>query len=211
MNRSFIAVVAALVGLVTAPGARADFLNWSASWSLGQGQGPTFVSGLSNVAVALSKPSPGGAALSVGNFTVNSVTTEADAFHSPYDLSLKITDNTTHDSGILTFHGLISGDTGPTSKGLLNTFSNPSQTLKLEGNTYTVNIDPSTLLPDTNHGAVPLHASVSVTGGPSQGPPGPPEKLAPEPSALLLAGLGLAACVGALKRRRRGDAAADTP
>jgi hypothetical protein len=201
--------VAAFVTLATAAAVRADFLNWSASWSLGQGQGPSFISGLSNVAVALSQPGAGGSALSVGNFTVNSVTTEADGFNAPYDLSLKITDNTTHDSGTLTFHGLISGDTGPTSKGLLNTFSNPSQTLKLDGHTYAVSIDPSTLLPDTNHGAVPLHASVSVSdGGKVPGPPGPPEHLAPEPSALLLAGLGLAACAGAVKRRRKGAAEA---
>jgi hypothetical protein len=210
MKRSLSVVVAALVALATPAAVRADFLNWSASWGLGQGQGPSFVSGLSNVAVALSQPGPGGATLSVGNFTTNSVTTEADAFHAPYDLSLKVTDNTTHHSGTLTFNGLISGGTGPTSNGLVNTFSNPRQALRLDGHVYSVKIDPSTLLPDTDHGAVPLHASVSVTGCPSHRPPGPPEKLAPEPSGLLLAGVGLSACVGALTRRRKGNAEADT-
>jgi hypothetical protein len=186
-------------------------MNWSASWSLGQGQGPSFVSGLSNVALALSPAAPGGPTLAVGNFTTNSVTAEADAFNAAYDLSLHVTDNGTHDSGLLTFHGLINGTTGPDGQGLKNTFSNPSQTLSLDGHAYHVSLDPNTVIPDTNHAAVALAARVSVdsgttTGGPppvtvTHGPATVPQ--APEPSALLLAGLGLAGASWMRQRRAR--------
>src|SRR5947209_8749052 len=98
------AVLAASMGGV----ARADFLNWKESWTLGQGQGPSFVSGLSNIALALSPTGSGATTLSVGNFTTNSVSQTADSFNSAYDLTLQITDNSTDDSAALTFHGKIS-------------------------------------------------------------------------------------------------------
>jgi hypothetical protein len=196
-------VAALIVSVLLLDGgvARADFMNWSASWSLGPGQGPSFVSGLSNVALALSPAGAGGPSLNVGNFTTNSVTTEADTFHSTYDLSMHITDGTTHDTGTLTFHGLISGTTGPDGQGLTNNFSNPSQTLTLDGHSYKVSLEPSTVIPDTNHAAITLSALVSVAdasskGGGSQGQGGQQQggggvQQAPEPSSLLLVGTAL--------------------
>jgi hypothetical protein len=204
---------AALASLLLTGVAQADFTNWSASWSLGTGQGPNFVSGFSDVAFALSSPTgPVSSTLPVGTFSVNSSSTphSPDSFNAGYDLSLRITDNTTHDSGVLTFHGLISGSTGPGVDGLTNTFSDPSQTLSLDGHAYHVSVAPSTTIPDAKHAGILLNASVSVDGAQGSGSGGgsnsqgqPAVQQTPEPSGLVLAGLGLALCGVCRKWPRR--------
>src|SRR5262249_12872852 len=57
-----------------------------------------------------------------------------NAASSTYTLSMIITDNTTHDTGTLTFTGSISGGLDPNNSTLVNTFSNPTQSLTLDGN-----------------------------------------------------------------------------
>jgi hypothetical protein len=209
-GRKPVAALAALVVALGTGGARAEYLNWSYGWSLGPGQGPTIISGTTNVAFALSTGGNTGAAtIAVGTLSTNSSTTGTDSVNAPYDLTLTLTDNATHDAGKLTFHGLISGSNGPTSTSLANAFSNPSQSLTLDGRAYQVSLDPTTTIGGGKDAPVPVSAQVSVadttgkgTGGGVQSPSTPQVQQAPEPSAVLLASLGASLFVVARRRRR---------
>jgi hypothetical protein len=194
------AALAALLA-VGVPGVRAEFTSWSYSWNLPAGVGPTFSSdsGFTNVALALTPGTkPGASSIPVGTFSGNT-TASQEGFDASYPLGLKITDNTTGDSGTLTFHGLL---TGSLAGGLSNSFSDPNQTLTLDGHDYHVSIDPTTDIPGPHQPAAPLNARVTVadvqgTGG----QPGPVQQV-PEPTALALAGLGLCLTVSAARRPR---------
>jgi hypothetical protein len=199
------AALAALL-VLGVPGVRAEFTSWSYSWSLPAGVGPTFSSesGFTNVALALTPGTkPGASSIPVGTFSGNTTASE-EAFDASYLLGLKITDNTTGDSGTLTFHGRL---TGSLAGGLGNGFSDPSQTLTLDGHAYHVSLDPATDVPGPHRPAAPLNARVSVadvqgTGG----QPGPVPQV-PEPTALALAGTGLClvACWRRAASQRRWD------
>jgi hypothetical protein len=185
---------------VGVPDVRAEFTSWSYSWSLPAGVGPTFSSdsGFTNVALALTPgTNPGASIIPVGTFSGNT-TASGEAFDASYPLGLKITDNTTGDSGTLTFHGRL---TGSLAGGLSNSFSEVSQTLTLDGHDYHVSLDPTTDIPGPHQPAAQLNARVTVadvqgTGG----QPGPVSQV-PEPTALALAGIGL--CLTACWRSRR--------
>jgi hypothetical protein len=122
-----------------------------------------------------------------------------NAASSTYTLTMTITDNTTHDSGNLTFTGSINGGLSPSNSTLVNTFTNPTQSLTLNGNKYTVTINsgnPVALLaPSSNQQNITATVSVSSSGpGGGQG--------TPEPASLVLAGLGLS-FLGVGRRWRR--------
>jgi hypothetical protein len=201
MMRSAGSIGGLVLGLLAGSSARAEFMNWSYSWDLNGG--PTFTSGQTNVSFALNRDSaPGGATIGVGNLSTNSSSTGSDSFNTPYTLTLEITDKTTQDTGTLTFHGLISGTVGPTTSSLKNTFSDPNQSLTLDGHVYSFRLDPSTTIPSPDQAPAAVHAQVSLHI-PVDPVPFPPVKRAPEPSCLLLAGLGLSLCGAAGLRRRR--------
>jgi hypothetical protein len=209
-------VVGILVGLAIGGSARADYMNWSYHWALSDG--PTFASGFSNIAFALHPGgSTGASTIPVGNFSSNSVATSPDAFHATYGLALTITDNATHDSGKLTFHGLLSGTLTANGSSATNVFSDPSQNLTLDGRIYHVGLDSVTGVTGPADGIASIDANVSVTppsGSVSNSNTGsaqttssqqansPSAATAPEPSTLLLAGLGLTLCGVPCWRRR---------
>jgi hypothetical protein len=204
------AALAAVLLTLGTSGARADYLNWSYSWALSDG--PTFPKGFTNVSFALVPGGKTGAAtIPVGDFSTSSTAPAPESFSAGYDLTLALTDNATQDAGTLTYHGIISGTVGPTGTSLSNTFSNPSQSLTLDGHVYHVSLDARTPIGGSSDPVSHLHASVSVTGGAPQpqdtgggvqAPP-PPAQQAPEPSGAVLACLGLSLVVAARRHRQR--------
>jgi hypothetical protein len=117
-----------------------------------------------------------------------------------YSLIVDLTDSASNKSGMLTFTGSLNGTLSLTSANIKNTFIGPlTQHLDLGGNLYTVTIGPYAApgIPDsTQTGSISAHVSVQPegpTGGGSGGPVPPPSRQTPEPSTLLLAGLGLSA------------------
>lgn len=211
---------AALVGALLLLGAgpvRADFVDWSYSWSLGQGQGPTFTSGNSTVSLALAaNASTGGAVIPAGNFTTNSAAGSQDLFHAGFDVTLGITDNPSHAAHNFVWHGTITGGLSTTSSSLVNAFGSPlTQTFTLGGHAYRVTIDPSSSNINAPGGAPTLiDALVSVSnatggggggnGGGNGGGGGPLKT--PEPSTWVLAGSALV-LFGLAGWRRAGRAA----
>jgi hypothetical protein len=213
-------VVGVLLGLALCGSARADYMNWSYHWALTDG--PTFPSGFSNIAFALHPGAASGAStIPVGNFSSNSAATSPDSFNATYGLGLTITDNATKDQGTLNFHGLLSGSLTASGSGVTNVIKDPSQNLTLDGRVYHVILDSATGVAGPNDGIASINAHVSVTdpsgsksasGSPStltdslhksQPAPGAaPAATAPEPTALVLAGLGLTLCGVPCWRRR---------
>jgi hypothetical protein len=211
-----LASIVAAVGLVTAgaTNSRADYLNWSYHWALSDG--PTFTSGFSNVAFALHPgASVGASEIPVGNFSTNSASPSIDSFHATYGLTLTLTDNATKDAAHLTFHGTLTGSVGANSSSATNTFSDPTQSVTLDGHVYHVTVDSTTGVKGPNDGITAISAQVSVAnasgsgsnaGGGTQSPGGsgpPTVHQSPEPSALLLSGLGLCLSISFRYRRLR--------
>jgi hypothetical protein len=220
MKQYWGGVVAVLLGLALCGSARADYMNWSYHWALTDG--PTFPSGFSNIAFALHPGATTGAStIPVGNFSSNSAATSPDSFNATYGLSLTITDNATKDQGTLNFHGLLSGALNASGSGVTNVIKDPSQNLTLDNHVYHVTLDSATGVAGPSDGIASINAHVSVTdlsGPKSASDPGSPlsaniqlsqqaaraapAAAAPEPTALVLAGLGLTLCGVPCWRRR---------
>jgi len=181
--------------------AKADFMNWSysstpnvegvsAGGAGGSSGGSVLLTDFNNQAGAASIP-----AIAVVTSSSSASPVTFDPNTAKYSLTMTITDNTTHDSGTLTFTGSVGGTLSATTSTLTNSFAPSPNTLTLDGHKYTVTIPTADLLAPT----APQHtimATVSVsdaTGGGGGGgtPPPPPVKGAPEPASLVLAGLGL--------------------
>jgi hypothetical protein len=178
------AVLAMLLPYGVSP-VRADFMNWSFSWTLANHVGPTFTNGTADATVSLSQGGSGASTIPVGTISTHSSPHTSESFNVPYELALNLTDNTTGDSAGMTFQGNLAGSVGLNGKGLTNSYSNPHQSLTLDGHVYNVAIDPSTFIPNSSDGPpVPINATCSVSGGKTD--------TAPEPPALLLAGIALA-------------------
>jgi hypothetical protein len=201
-------LTAAIVMLAAAASqARADYMNW------------TYSSTPSVPGIAVNAQSPsGGATVQLTDFTNGSAgssipviayTTSTsstspitfDPSTSTYSLKLTFTDSTTHDSGTLTFSGAIGGTLSATNSTLVNTLSPSSSSLTLDGHVYTVSI-PSTSLGAPTSPQQNILANVTVTNAPTDpppvnNPPPPPPTTpggsiqgAPEPTSLVLGGLG---------------------
>jgi hypothetical protein len=127
-----------------------------------------------------------------------------------FTLTISLTDETTKQSGSLTFSGLFNGTLNSGAAKIVATITgNLVQSIVLGSNTYTVSMgQPNQFAApsppnSTNLGSISANVGVDVSGGP------PPSS--PEPTSLLLAGLGLTAGAGAWlknRRRRRTEAAA---
>jgi hypothetical protein len=205
LKLAFLTAVAFAVNSGTS--ARADFINWTYSWT----HTPTVV--------AADKGGTGGVSLTnhqggTGSGNSDVVATQITTFSSAtvnapdhftnknYSLILDLTDSASHQSGMLTFNGTLNGTLSATSANIKNTFLGPlTQHLDLGGNLYTITIGPYAApgIPDAAQtGSIGAHISVlpeSSQGGVSGGGSPPPSHGAPEPSTLLLAGLGLSALV----------------
>jgi hypothetical protein len=191
--------------VMAASSVQADYLNW------------TYTSDPNVAGIAVKATSPtGGATVALTDFnnaqagatkipviayvTSTAATTPVTfgpAFNTPatYSMALTITDSTTHASGTLNFTGSISGSLTATTSTLVNTLTPvTSKSLTLDGHTYTVTIPSVTLAAPTSP-QQDIFATISVSngsnGGGGHGNPGPGVQGVPEPSSLLLAGLGL--------------------
>lgn len=176
--------------------AKADYMDWSY----------TSTSSVPGLSVAALSPT-GGASMSLTGFNNGSAGTSIpviayitstslanpiafDPATAKYTLGITFTDNTTHDSGTLTFTGSVGGTLSATTSTLSNSFAPSQNSLMLDGHVYTVTMPSVALVPPTSPQQSILAAvRVSdVTGG---GTPPPPSANTPEPGGIVLAGLGI--------------------
>ncbi|MCC6420430.1 MAG: hypothetical protein IT429_19510 [Gemmataceae bacterium] len=120
--------------------------------------------------------------------------------NQPYTLKMQLTDMTSATSQDLTFAGTLSG----TLNNLTTAFANQTATAAFGGNHYTVTVGG--FVPPPEPGKLgSVVADVIATGN------SPPVSNVPEPTGLVLAGLGLSV-LGAqrwmMRRRNRGVAVA---
>jgi hypothetical protein len=197
------------------PAVRADFIEWSYSWSR------------SPVTVAADNDGTGGinlvvnpAGLAAGDsdiIAVNLATFSSAPAGTPdrftdraYSLTLDLTDTASQAAGSLTFTGLLNGTLSESNANITNTFDGPlTQTLLLGGNEYSVTIGPFTPPgPPTAENLGSISARVSVQG--TQPLPAPVQEV-PEPSGLVLVSLGLVlvglGCWWQSKRKAGSDSA----
>jgi hypothetical protein len=204
MKRLFYqAAFAVLAGVALAAPARAGLVSWNYSVSPDT---PTVKAdgNSSTSSIALSGDGvvnvSGNSAVVVANLTALS-TAAANApetfTNAPWKATLTIVDTASGLSGTLSFTGMFSGTLSSLSSDISNTFTGPlTQTLTLGNNTYVVTATsfvPPSVPNATNTGGI--GASVEVRSANN-----------PEPSALVLCGLGAAGCALAGWRKRRRTA-----
>ncbi len=177
---------------------RADYLNWTytATFQVPGITVNTPSNGGGTVTLTdYASPQPGGTSIAVQAYeTASSATTPISFNNLKYDLALQITDSATHDSGTLHFTGSLTGTLTATTSTIVDSFTPvTSNSLTLDGHTFTVKMPTVTLAPPTSPQAN-IMASVSVTspgGGTGGTPPPPPSNGTPEPTSLLLGSLGI--------------------
>jgi hypothetical protein len=224
MTRLSFPLLGTVIGLslLGPSAARADLITWSFNWS----GSPTTVSGDPGATggIFLLDPQPGH-----GQGNMHLAGTQLEVFSSApagtldhftnraYTESLTLTDDASHQSGTLAFTGLFNGTLTPTQANITNTFTGKTtQTLLLGGHLYTVHLDQ--YIPPTPATAGSFGADITVTtnsgtggggngGGSGSGGGGSGgDHHAPEPSSMILAGIGLASCgVAHWKRTRRKE------
>jgi hypothetical protein len=216
MKRSTLLFTSAVALVLSLGGSlRADFIAWTYSWS----RDP--------ISVAADSPGTGGVSLTqeatpknaVGSSDI--VATNLRIFSSAtadnpdklnvggsYTLSLTLTDSASGQAGTLTFTGKLSGTFSAANSNITNVFNSPTtQMIVLGGNNYSVTIGPySPPGPPSasNAGSIAAHVDVVAgTGGGGTGGGGGGIQDVPEPSTMLLAGLGLSLVGGVAWRKRR--------
>lgn len=205
-----------LLLLLAAVPVRADYLNWTYTANPnvpGISVGSASPSGGASVTLTnFNDPQPGAASIPVVAYVTSTSNTTPIGFNSSaFNLALTFSDNTTHDSGTLNFSGSLTGSLSSTTSSVIASFAPvTSNSLTLDGHTYTVTIPSVTLAAPTSP-QKDIMANVSVANASSGGggvttPPPPPPQVSstPEPAGLLLGSLGLS-CLGVRfwwKRRR---------
>jgi hypothetical protein len=127
-----------------------------------------------------------------------------------YSFVLVVTDKASGDSAVLTFTGKLSGTFSASNANVTNAFTGQtSQSVTLGNFTYTISFPASNFSPPgpplaSNAGSISAH--VAVADASSGGGPGP--ATVPEPTTLVLSGLGLALMGAAGWRKRRQAVAA---
>jgi hypothetical protein len=200
---SFLVFAASLILLLAAPTVHADFIHWSYDWQASPGAVHAADAEDGSVVftpVGLTKAG-GSTALIAANlkaFSDASVKDPAQFNHAAYSLTLTIFDTQSDQWGRVTFTGFLSGSLTADTSNIHNTFTGDhTQLLHLGHDLYAVTIDSFTPPgPPGTDGLGSIGAHVKVTHN-------------PEPSSLILAGLGLP-FVGLLlwQRRRRNRSAA---
>jgi hypothetical protein len=204
VNR-FAFLGAPLVALLLAGGARAEFIAWPYIWAPTVSAVPADSPGTGRI---LLTNEAAGSAVNSSDIVATDIRTASSApynnpdhfTNAPYGLALTLTDNASHASGTVTFTGVFNGTLTALSANITNTFTGPQvQVLQLGSNTYTITMGTYSPPPPpgaVNAGAISAYAQVTVQSG-----TGVPQL--PEPSALVLAGLGLSLAGGAFWRRKR--------
>jgi hypothetical protein len=119
-----------------------------------------------------------------------------------YSLDVHLVDKTSHAATDLLFAGALSGTATPSGSSISNEFvaGKTSYTVTLGGNQYTVALGPYVANgAGTQVGT--LEAQVTVNG--DTGPTGPPTHQSPEPSTMVLMGLGFASIAATAWKKRR--------
>ena len=200
---------AAVASLVVASPARADYMNWSYS---AVSSPPVITSGTGSIQLTgVSNGTAGSSIQLLGIQDSSSATTTApDAYKSNFNVALTVTDNKTHDSGTLNLAGTLAGSLNANGSSVTASFAGPSS-LTLDGHQYTVSVPSLQLL--SNAPQQSLMASIQVSGAAQGGGSGggghhhapppvpavntpppvstPPAANTPEPTGLVLGGLGL--------------------
>ncbi len=190
---------------------RADGVAWSYDFS----REPAEIvsgdfSGVSRISLSDELPgqASGSANVLAATFQTFSTTTDGNVnvvAKGDYLLRLALTDEESGETGVLTFGGTLSGSLSATSADVANVFSGETtQRITLGDNEYTVTLGTFEAPGAPDSGVLgSLGARVEVIGdGPDDD--GPPINETPEPSALLLCGLGLSGLGLWSWRRRRG-------
>lgn len=193
--------LAVLAGAWAAP-ARADQILWSYSVTPDSAAVKS-TSGLSAVRV-IGEPlgsASGNSDVVLASLSTISKSAAADSMGTAsYSFGLKLTDEASGMSGVLTFGGNFGGTVSSSSAHVTNAFTGlTTQSITLGANQYTVTL--GTYLPPGAPGATlqgGIGASVSVQSSDSVGQPAS----APEPTSLVLAGLGCSALLFRRLRRR---------
>jgi hypothetical protein len=193
------------------------------SWTYGWSTDTTTIAADPGGAGTISlTPNPGGTTAGPGSiaalsFTTLTAATDAAPDHftgDTYGLTLSLTDNTTHASGALNFLGSVNGTLSAANDKLFLGYDHLTGVLDLGGDQFDVTL---ALPPQPGLGIVSAQVNIQEatggnTGGPPPGPtPGPqpgPRPVphdSPEPSALVLAALGLVG-LGVQAWRRRAAA-----
>jgi hypothetical protein len=202
------------LALLCGNSAKADYLNWSYSTEpsvAGVSAGGAGGSSGGTVQLTEFTNQAGGTSIPVIAYTTASASTSPVTFNpssSTYSLAMTITDNSTHDSGSLTFTGAVGGTLSATTSTLNNSFVPSPNSLTLDGHKYTVTI-PSLALASPTSPQQNILASVSVSNvteppvvvpravHPFVAPQtfavvSTPTTSTPEPGSIILACLGIA-------------------
>jgi hypothetical protein len=210
LKRSLILGMTFTWMLVAGTAARADLVPWSYNWSP---KDPAVFADSPGTGKITFTNEPSGNAVGTSDIVATNLKTFStadpatpDTFtNKGYTLFLTLTDKPSGQSTTFTFNGVFNGTISSASSNITNTFTNGNiHTAVLGGNTYTVTIGQFTPPPPpgaSNSGSISATAIVSVRNG-------PPNHGTPEPSSLVLAGLGLTGLgfVSWRKRRHGGQA-----
>jgi hypothetical protein len=192
-----LGIIALALVLLTGPGSRADFIDWSYNWNALNGSGP--LAQLTTVPGSNSTQPNEVAGMAAAYITYLAPPTAHGAIgptSQNYALTFTLTDTASQQSGTLTFGGTFSGTISATSAHVKNVFQTPLKgSLILGGNTYSLTFGPfiPPTFPSTAFPGV-LVADVSVA---------PTAQQVPEPSSMFLAAMALPVIALARRRRRR--------
>jgi hypothetical protein len=198
-------LLAALVVLALAMPVRADFISWSFTSSPTPSL-PADSPGTGSVAFTGASGAPTGpSAIVVAQLKNMSTSTNVDNLVTGggYQIDVSLTDTASGQSATLTFLGKLTGTLSSGGTNLSNAFLSGTEKVTLGGNLYAVTLDH--YLPPGPAGTLPgaIGATVTINGQSPGGNP-TPSSINPEPSSLLLCGLGAVGCALARWKRRRG-------
>jgi hypothetical protein len=212
-------MLAALALLTFGAAARADPISWSYSWDSSPQGISANAPGTGTVFLLDPQPGTGTGSMHIGGtqFGLNTIATPAnpDQFtNRSFSLNLALTDAASGARGVLSFAGLLNATMSTAGDSVSTSLpGGATKSLTLGGNTYTVALDSFTQPTLTTPGG--FGAQVTAAAGaplapppptppPAPAPPptpAPPSNNTPEPSACVLAGLGMA--VTGLAARRK--------